>query len=116
MARGFDCESCCEPDIDLPAASLAAYRTRLELARDGDVSLFGCYCGLPTGGSMALLAAAGGTPTCVYVVPRRNDPRVELPAGCSLHLARREVGDLVLYALSQRPGEAALAQFVVPEQ
>jgi hypothetical protein len=65
---------------------------------------------------MAVLAKHGSEPVCVCVVRAEQDPHVELPPGCALHLARREVGDLVLYALSQSPAPAALEQFVVPVQ
>jgi hypothetical protein len=114
LAHGFDCSSCCTPDIDLPAVCQATFAARLDLPANPDVELLGCYGGLPTGGCIALLTTAGGTPTCVFVVPRRNDPRIVLPDGCELHLARRVVGELVLYALSPSADTDALERFVAP--
>jgi hypothetical protein len=116
VARGFDGGSCCEPGFDLRTACQQRFAAQLELARAGGVSLVGCYCGLSTGGCMAVLAKHGSEPVCVCVVKRDQDPLVELPPGSRLHLARRELGDLVLYALSQSPSPTALEQFVVPVQ
>jgi hypothetical protein len=115
-AHGFAGPSCCRPGVDLAEACREMYAVALELRSGSGVSLRGCYCGLPTGGCMALLTESGGAPVCVYVVPRRRDPGVELPAGSALHLARREVGGLVLYALSESPARAVLTGFTVPEQ
>lgn len=116
VAHGFDEGSCCQPNFDLPATCRAAFAVPLELPVDSGVSLVGCYCGkLPTGGCMVLLTAAAGERVCVYVVPRRQDPGVVLPQGSSLHLSRRELGELVLYSLSQSPA-TALDRFVLPEQ
>jgi hypothetical protein len=78
------------------------------------VKLVGCYCGLPTGGCMALLVRTNGDPVCVYVMPCAQDPRPRLPAASTLHLARRELGSLVLYALSTSPADDTLAGFVAP--
>jgi len=117
VARGFSSGGgCCEPGFDLRSACQQQFATRLELASAGGVSLVGGYCGLSTGGCMAVLAKQGSEPVCVCVVKKDQDPHVELPPGSPLHLARREVGDLVLYALSQSPAPAALEQFTVPVQ
>ena len=88
--------------------------THLPGHRIAGVRVHGAYAGLSTGGTMALLAETGVTPVCVFVVPRAQDRRVELPPGAEFHLARREVGELVLYALSKSPGSSALAAFVAP--
>jgi hypothetical protein len=73
----------------------------------------GCYCGLPTGGCVAALANTGEGAVGVFVVPRAQDPQPCLPANCALHLARRELGPLVLYAVSRSPQAGPLAQFAL---
>lgn len=110
-ARGFT-GGCCETGFDLPAACEEMFSSRIDVVGTGDVAILGAYCGLDTGGCMALIARDGETPVCVYVVPRADDPKVELPASSRLHLARRELGSLVLYALSPAPSGAALTDFV----
>ena len=45
---------------------------------------------------------------------RSGPVKIVMPAGSKLHLARRELGELVLYALSPAPADAALMQFVMP--
>jgi len=112
--QGFGSVGCCQPDPDLSKASSEQFSCGLRFAPNSAVALLGSYSGLPTGGCMALLARADGAPVCVCVVPAKQDPKVELPAGSGLHLARREVGDLVLYALSKSPGVSALESFSVP--
>lgn len=114
VAQGFGGVGCCQVGLDLPKACHERFSCGLEVARDSHVSVLGTYSGLPTGGSMTLLANAAGAPVCVCVVPAKNDPRVELPVASALHLARRELGDLVLYSLSRSPMTAALDAFVVP--
>lgn len=116
LATGFAGGSCCEGALDLASVCRQRFATPLQLAQGSDVALHGTYCGLPTGGCMTLLASAGGDPVCVYVVPRSQDPRVELPPDSPLCLERRELDDLVLYALSRSPAAAALRQFTVPTQ
>ena len=113
LADGFAGGSCCEPDLDLGRECEARFAARLDLLPSA-VRLLGCYCGLPTGGCMAVLARTNDTPVCVYVLPRSEDPRPQLPAGCRFDLARREVGDLVLYAISESVSAATLAEFVAP--
>jgi hypothetical protein len=44
-------------------------------------------------------------------LPRDRDPRPRLPANCAFELARRELGPVVLYALSRREAERSLAPF-----
>lgn len=118
MAKGFSSNAasggCCEPGFDLLQACQQRFSARLDVERDGPVAVLGGYCGLPTGGCMTLLARTEGSPVCVYVVPREHDPHVELPAGSDLHLARRELDGLVLYALSTSPASTTLAEFLVP--
>lgn len=114
LARGFAGSSCCLPAPDLAAACQALCGRRLEFVHGGEAALLGSYCGLPTGGCLALLAEARGARACVYVVPRRQDPRVELPRGSRLQLARRELGELVLYVLSAEAPARLLDRFVLP--
>lgn len=113
LRDGFADGSCCEPDLDLRQACEQRFAAQLDLA-PSSVRLLGCYCGLPTGGSMAILARTNDTPVCVYVLPRAHDPRPVLPATSHFELARREVGELVLYAISPSVSAATLAEFVVP--
>lgn len=105
VARGFEGGrgmgmgmgmGCCEPGFDLGASCQQRFAKRLELHGAGGLQLVGGYSGLSTGGCMAMLARHGGAPVCVCVVRAEQDPRVELPAGSSLHLARRELDGLVL--------------------
>lgn len=116
LATGFAGGTCCEGAVDLASTCRQRFATPLQLAQGGDVALHGTYCGLSTGGCMTLLASAGGDPVCVYVVPRSQDPRVQLPPDSPLCLERRELADLVLYALSRSPAAATLRQFTVPTQ
>ncbi len=117
MDRGFS--NCCDGSCGMRELGLAQtceqrLDVRLEVAAGAEVELVGAYHGLPTGGCMTLLAETGTTPVCVFVIPRAEDRGIELPVGKSLHLARREVGKLVLYALSESPASAALGDFVAP--
>jgi hypothetical protein len=114
VAQGFGGVGCCQMGVDVRKACHERFSCGLDLARDSHVSVLGSYSGLPTGGSMTLLTNASGAPVCVCVVPAKNDPRVELPVASNLHLARRELGDLVLYSLSRSPTTAALDAFVLP--
>lgn len=114
LDEGFAGTSCCMPDIDLAKMCEERFAARLGVA-PGSMKLLGCYCGKePIGGCMALLASSGGEPVAVYVLPCGDDPRPRLPEGSPLHLARREVGPLVLYALSRSAAAATLEDFVVP--
>ncbi|MBL9077434.1 MAG: hypothetical protein JNL08_08025 [Planctomycetes bacterium] len=114
VADGFGGGSCCEPDLDLRQACEQRFAAQLDL-EPASVRLLGCYCGpLPTGRCMALLARTDDTPVCVYVLPRAEDPRPRLPADSRFELARRELGEFVLYALSPSASAATLAEFVVP--
>tara|TARA_R110002094_G_scaffold87907_2_gene91371 strand:+ start:110 stop:721 length:612 start_codon:yes stop_codon:yes gene_type:complete len=108
------CPGGCGGGFDFAQACRQRFEARLEIAADAAVELVGAYEGLPTGGCMTLLAAADGEPVCVFVLPRAEDRRVELPADKSLHLSRRELGDLILYALSGSPGQNALGSFIAP--
>lgn len=115
VAQGF-CGNmgCCNTGVDLQRVCKDRFHCPLAIARDSDVAVLGTYSGKPTGGSMTLLASAGGVPMCVCVVPQGKDPRVRLPDESGLSLARREVGDLVLYAVAKEPVGKALDAFVVP--
>jgi hypothetical protein len=112
--NGFSGGSCCVPGLDLAKACEEKFAVKLGLGDGAPVKLVGCYCGLPTGGCMALIALTNGDPVCVYVVPCGQDPKPRLPADSTLHLARRELGSLVLYALSESPAAETLAGFVAP--
>ena len=112
--HGFTGGSCCMPGLDLAKACEEKFAVKLGLGAGDSVKLVGCYCGLPTGGCMALLVRTNGDPVCVYVMPCAQDPRPRLPAASTLHLARRELGSLVLYALSTSPADDTLAGFVAP--
>ncbi|MBM4062785.1 MAG: hypothetical protein FJ265_17070 [Planctomycetes bacterium] len=113
-AQGFGVEGCPRTGADLCNACEKRFSCRLAVAKGSDLALLGTYEGRPTGGSMTLLARAGGEPLCVCVLPQRQDPRVKLPRDSGLHLARRELGDLVLYAVAKSPARGALDSFVVP--
>lgn len=115
LAEDFGGGACCEPDVDLAKLCEEKFASRLDLGPAGTVKLLGCYCGdQPTGGCMVLLARTNGAPVAVYVLPSSKDPRPELPADSGLQLARREMGALVLYALSKSVAAETLAEFVVP--
>lgn len=115
LSEGFGGGSCCAPDVDLAQLCEEKFTSKLGLGPAGSVKLLGCYCGeQPTGGCMALLARTDGDPVAVYVLPCSEDPRPVLPPGSPLHLARREMGPLVLYALSQSVAAETLGEFVVP--
>lgn len=112
--NGFAGGSCCDEGLDLRAACEAQFSMALDVAAAGPVKVLGCYCGLPTGGCLAVLARTNGAPVCVYVLPRNHDPRPQLPADSGLDLARREIGGVVLYAVSQAAAAETLTSFVSP--
>lgn len=114
VAQGFGGVGCCKMGLDLRTACKERFSCGLDVASGSEMALLGTYSGRPTGGAMTLLASMAGAPVCVCVVPQKRDPRVTLPQDSGLHLARREVGDLVLYAVSKAPGSDALASFVLP--
>jgi hypothetical protein len=105
--RGFG--ACCDNAVD--AGAVCQQRFAVKLAIGGGIALQGCYCGLPTGGCVALLAQTRDGPAGVFVLPRDQDPRPRLPAGCPLELARRELGPVVLYAVSRTASARWLEQF-----
>ncbi|MCA8954643.1 MAG: hypothetical protein KDC87_01135 [Planctomycetes bacterium] len=113
-ARGFG-GTCCDCGFDLAEHCRTVQVPALEL-RSAESSVSGCYRGVSTGGCACLIAKQGDRPVCVYLVPAARDPGVRLPAGCRLHLARRNVGSLVLYALGEQPAEALLQQFALAQQ
>lgn len=115
--RGFDAggmDGCCKRNLDLPRACRDRFACCLDVARGGAVKVLGEYDGRPTGGCMALMAKAGDEPVCVYVLPKARDPKVQLPRDSKLCLGRRELGDVVLYAVSKAPAPTALDSFMVP--
>ncbi|HEB52613.1 MAG TPA: hypothetical protein ENI87_05075 [bacterium] len=117
VERGFvNCGGggCAMEGFDLAGACRQRFSAPLQVAADAEVEVVGAYDGLPTGGYMTLLTESKNRPVCVFVLPRSEDPKVELPPGKPFHLARRAVGDLVLYALSEVPGEQALGEFIAP--
>jgi hypothetical protein len=103
--------TCCDADSDFGIVCEKRFAVKLAFGGASDVTLHGCYCGLPTGGCVAVLAMTGDGPTGVFIVPRAQDPRPCLPAGSPLHLARRELGPLVLYAVSRTPSASSLEPF-----
>lgn len=112
MKRGFEDPTCCT-GVDLEAVCRTLCCTQVELPETSDVALLGGYCGLPTGGCTMLLARHDSAPVCIHLLPRAKDPGVQLPPGSGLHLARRELGDVVLYALCPDGAAATLAEFRV---
>ncbi|MCA8953750.1 MAG: hypothetical protein KDE27_29835 [Planctomycetes bacterium] len=103
---------CCGTGFDLPQACQDHFDCRIGVRGTGDVAVLGDYCGREVGDCMMLIARDGERTVCVCVVPRTADPGVELPAGSRLHLTRRELGDVVLYALAPEPADAMLGEFV----
>lgn len=110
LTNGFGGGSCCDPGQDFGLVCEQKFAVKLAVGGD-DVTLHGCYCGLPTGGGVAVLAATENGPVGVFVVPRHQDPRPCLPAGSTLQLARRELGPLVLYAVSRSAPARSLEPF-----
>lgn len=113
QSQGFT-RNCCEPVFDLATTCRDRFAATLGLAADAQVELIGCFCSVPAGDGMVLLAKQAGETGCVYVLRKEHDPGVTLPARTQLRLARREVGELVLYGLGTTASEAMLAQFVIP--
>lgn len=109
-ASGFS-SSCCDAQFDLPTRCRERLGAALELVDAAGVDVIGCYCTGPDGGTMILLTQQGDQHGCICVLPRRNDPGVELPAGSDLQVARRELGPLVLYAIGPRADAAQLRAF-----
>ena len=108
--NGFVGGSCCDPASDFGVACEQKFEVRLEVGGD-EVTLYGCYCGLPTGGCVAALAETPQGPCGVFIVPKSCDPGACLPVGKDLCLARRELGSLVLYAVSRSRPTHSLGQF-----
>ena len=111
VENGFGGGSCCQAPTDLAARCREVCGQALSFAGAGDVELLGCYCGLPTGGCLGLLMQVQGEPVSVFVLPRDRDPRPVLDERDRLRLRRRELGDLVLYAVGPREADEALAGF-----
>ncbi len=103
--------ACCDPHSDFGAACQRLFAVKL--AAGGGVTLRGCYCGLPTGGCVAVLADTADGLVGVFALPRAHDPRPDLPEDCALHLSRRELGDVVLYAVAPQPAARPLAGFAI---
>lgn len=111
--QGFG-PSCCEPGFDVGAACQGRFACCLGVESGGSLAVVGGYAGEVPPECMALLARDGDLPMCVFVMQKANDRSVRLPQDSDLHLARRELGDLVLYAVADAPPDRALAQFVLP--
>ncbi|MFO1076822.1 MAG: hypothetical protein U1E73_03750 [Planctomycetota bacterium] len=111
--QGFG-DSCCSPGFDMGAACQGKFACCLGVAAGGSLAVVGGYSGKVPSECMTLLARDGELPMCVFVMHKAKDRPVRLPRGSDLHLARRELGDLVLYALADAPPDRALAQFVLP--
>lgn len=101
--------ACCDRAAEVGA--VCEQRFRVKLAVGNGIALQGCYCGLPTGGCVALLAQTNDGPAGVFVLSRGEDPRPRLPAGCPFVLSRRELGPVVLYAVSRTATARSLEQF-----
>ena len=108
---------CCDPSLDFCGTCEQRFAVRIGIGPGiEDLTLRGCYCGLPTGGCVAALIDTAQGPVGVFVLPRAKDPGPRLPAGSALRLARRELGSLVLYAVGgerqtpQRPLERFVLQ------
>lgn len=108
-ANGFGSGSCCDNGQDVGMACERRFAVKLGVG-DG-VTLHGCYCGLPTGGCVAALAHTPDGPIGVFLLPRGQDPLPSLPAGSALRLSRRELGPLVLYAVSRGAATQSLQEF-----
>ncbi len=95
--------SCCDPDLDFCATCEQQFSVRLSLGGDNaELTLRGCYRGLPTGGCVAALIDTPNGPVGVFAISRERDPAPQLPASSALQLVRRELGPLVLYAVAGR--------------
>lgn len=114
---GVPAASCCDPALDFCACCAEQFDVRLALGDGGKgLRLRGGYRGLPTGGCVAAVLDTPDGPIGVFAVPRKCDPGACLPKDLELQLARREVGDLVLYAVAgkrQPPAQRELEQFAL---
>lgn len=111
--QGFGMD-CCHSGMNLREACRERLGCGLDVAKDARLAVLGTYAGGPTGGGMTLLAQAGSMPMCVCVLPRHRDPRVQLPKDSGLVLGRRELGEVVVYAVAKGDVREALAAFVAP--
>ncbi len=114
VARGDAGSFCCDPGSDFARTCEQRFAARIVVgasAGASEVELCGCYCGLPTGGCVAAMARTSAGPVGLFVVPRDADPAPRLPRDSDLHLARRELGPVVLYALSSASPAEPLARF-----
>jgi hypothetical protein len=114
VASGFGGSGCCDPGVDFSADCERRFAARLELPAEPGVQVVGCYCGGPTGGCLAVLLRSGGERVVVFVLPKGHDPAPRLPADEGLHLERREVGPLAIYALAPSPARRLLDAFRLP--
>lgn len=109
--------SCCDPDLDFCACCEEKFAVRLALDAEGPrARVRGCYSGLPTGGCVTTILDTDEGQVAVFAVPRGCDPGPRLPEGSGLQLVRREIGDLVLYAVAgqQQPSaQRELEQFAL---
>lgn len=91
---------CCDPSQDFCRTCEQRFSVRLGFgAANAGITLRGCYCGLSTGGCVAALVDTAAGPVGLFVLPRAEDPGPELPVPSKLRLARREIGEVVLYAV-----------------
>lgn len=111
VASGWDAGRCCEVPVDLGARCQEQCGQGLSFAGREGVELRGCYCGVPTGGCVGLMLRAEGTPVSAFVLRADEDPGVSLEGRDDVALARRQVGDLVVYSLGAAGHAAVLASF-----
>ncbi|MGE0145061.1 MAG: hypothetical protein AB7I19_16140 [Planctomycetota bacterium] len=106
--------ACCDPGSDL--ASLCQERFSQQVRfRDGDVAkLCGCYRGLSTGGSVAVLLRRDRQVIGVFVLLATQDPGAKLPLDSDLSMTRRRLGPFALYAIAEAPVDDVLAAFSLP--
>lgn len=109
--QGFGGPGCCMMGFDLAGTCNQRFACPLQVAMGKQTHIFGSYTGLSTGGAVTVLGRHRGMPVCVCILPRDQSPEITLPKDSGLQLARREVGNLVLYSLAKDASEAALEAF-----
>lgn len=105
---------CCDPSVDFCGTCEKRFSVRLGFGpSSSSITLRGCYCGLSTGGCVAALVDTAAGPVGVFVLPRAEDPRPELPTQSPWRLVRRDLGALTLYAVGGAAADPSLplAQF-----
>ena len=101
VASGFGSMGCCQTPFDVTSKCEEICGVPLQFDDDEDIALLGCYSGLSTGGCLGLLLEVSGAPVAVFVVPVDSDPIPALSHE-NLQINRRQLGDLAIYAISQR--------------